>query len=44
MEYLVERDGDTVLTGFTRHAAVDSRSGRAVRVPEWIASPSLGQR
>jgi acyl-CoA thioester hydrolase len=36
MEYLVERDGTTVLTGFTRHAALDAATGRPVRVPEWI--------
>jgi acyl-CoA thioester hydrolase len=38
MEYLVERAGTTVLTGFTRHAALDAATGRPVRVPAWIPS------
>jgi acyl-CoA thioester hydrolase len=36
MEYLVERDGTSVLTGFTRHAALDAATGHPVRVPDWI--------
>jgi acyl-CoA thioester hydrolase len=36
MEYLVERDGQTVLTGFTRHAMLDAATGRPVRLPEWL--------
>jgi acyl-CoA thioester hydrolase len=37
MEYLVERDGRAVLDGFTLHAAVDSMSGRPVRLPAFLA-------
>jgi acyl-CoA thioester hydrolase len=36
MEYLLERDGETLLTGFTRHAVLDAATGRPVRVPDWI--------
>ena len=41
MEYLVERGRETVLTGLTLHAMVDSASGRPVRLPEWLAGPAL---
>jgi acyl-CoA thioester hydrolase len=35
-DYLVERDGETVATGWTRHACVDGRTLRPTRVPEWL--------
>jgi acyl-CoA thioester hydrolase len=35
-DYLVERDGDTVATGWTRHACVNARTLRPTRVPEWL--------
>jgi acyl-CoA thioester hydrolase len=35
MEYLLEREGDELLGGFTRHAAIDRASGRPVRIPAW---------
>src|SRR3954464_8101024 len=38
MEYLVEREGTVVLTGFTRHVALAAASGRAIRVPDWIVA------
>ncbi|HYX88888.1 MAG TPA: thioesterase family protein [Gaiellaceae bacterium] len=38
-DYAVERDGDAerLADGWTRHACVDGRSHRPVRVPEWLA-------
>jgi acyl-CoA thioester hydrolase len=35
-DYLVERDGKSIATGWTRHACVDGRTLRATRVPEWL--------
>jgi acyl-CoA thioester hydrolase len=37
IEYLVERDGTKVLSGFTRHAVLEAATGRPVRVPDWLA-------
>jgi acyl-CoA thioester hydrolase len=38
MEYLLVREGgEVVLSGFTRHAALDTATGRPVRVPAWIS-------
>jgi acyl-CoA thioester hydrolase len=34
--YTLTRDGETVATGFTRHACVDRARMRPVRVPEWL--------
>ena len=36
-EYAVERDGDVVADGETRHACVDARTLRPTRVPEWLS-------
>ncbi len=36
-EYRVERDGELVADGFTRHATVDRETYRPVRVPAWLA-------
>lgn len=35
-DYLVEREGDTVATGWSRHACVDGVTLRPTRVPEWL--------
>lgn len=35
-DYLLERDGETVADGWTRHACVDSGTLRPTRVPEWL--------
>jgi acyl-CoA thioester hydrolase len=35
-EYLVERDGERIAEGTTRHATVDARTLRPTRVPEWL--------
>ena len=36
-EYAVERDGERVADGWTRHACVDARTYRPTRVPAWLA-------
>lgn len=36
-EYLVERDGELVADGYTRHATVDRETYRPTRVPAWLA-------
>ena len=36
-EYLVERNGERVADGTTRHATVDARTLRPTRVPDWLA-------
>jgi acyl-CoA thioester hydrolase len=35
-DYLVERDGERVAEGWTRHACVDARTLRPTRVPAWL--------
>src|SRR2546423_4665250 len=35
-EYLVERDGERIADGSTRHATVDARTFRPTRVPDWL--------
>jgi acyl-CoA thioester hydrolase len=37
-EYLVERDGERIAEGTTRHATVDARTLRPTRVPEWLVA------
>ena len=37
-EYLVERDGEPIADGSTRHATVDARTLRPTRVPEWLVA------
>ena len=37
-EYLVERDGERIADGTTRHATVDGRTLRPTRVPEWLVA------
>src|SRR5438477_8297389 len=34
--YRLTRGGETVATGFTRHACVDRATMRAVRLPSWL--------
>ena len=36
-EYRIERDGELVADGTTRHATVDRETYRPIRVPEWLA-------
>ena len=36
-DYAVERDGELIADGWTRHATVDSRTLRPTRVPDWLA-------
>ena len=40
-EYRVERDGELVADGSTRHATVDRETYRPTRVPEWLAAAIL---
>ena len=40
-EYVVERDGERIATGSTRHATVDATTRRPVRVPEWLLGDLL---
>ena len=35
-EYAVERDGELVADGWTRHACVDAQTMRPTRVPAWL--------
>ena len=37
-EYLVEREGERLAAGWTRHATVDARTLRPTRVPEFFAA------
>jgi acyl-CoA thioester hydrolase len=36
-EYRIERDGELVADGYTRHATVEQESYRPTRVPAWLA-------
>ena len=36
-DYAVERDGELLADGWTRHATVDGRTLRPTRVPDWLA-------
>ena len=36
-EYRIERDGERVADGYTRHATVDRDTYRPTRVPAWLA-------
>jgi acyl-CoA thioester hydrolase len=36
-EYRIERGGELVADGYTRHAIVDRETYRPTRVPEWLA-------
>jgi acyl-CoA thioester hydrolase len=35
-EYSVERDGEMLADGWTRHACIDGRTYRPTRVPAWL--------
>ena len=37
-DYSVERDGEEIADGWTRHACVDAVSYRPTRVPGWLAA------
>lgn len=36
-EYRIERGGELVADGYTRHATVDAATHRPTRVPDWLA-------
>ncbi|HEX6701137.1 MAG TPA: thioesterase family protein [Gaiellaceae bacterium] len=36
-DYAVERDGELIADGWTRHATVDGNTLRPTRVPDWLA-------
>ena len=36
-DYAIERDGQTLVDGWTLHACVDARTHRPTRVPAWLA-------
>jgi len=36
-DYAIERDGEAIADGWTRHACVDAVSYRPTRVPGWLA-------
>ena len=36
-DYAIEREGEAVADGWTRHACVDARTHRPTRVPAWLA-------
>lgn len=40
-EYVIEREGERIATGSTRHATVDAVTRRPVRVPEWLLGDLL---
>jgi acyl-CoA thioester hydrolase len=40
-EYVVERGGTRIATGSTRHATVDARTRRPIRVPPWLVGDLL---
>ena len=40
-EYVVERAGEQVATGWTTHATVDAAAHRPTRVPEWFVEAVL---
>jgi acyl-CoA thioester hydrolase len=35
-EYVVERDGEAVADGWTRHACVSAETFRPTRIPDWL--------
>jgi acyl-CoA thioester hydrolase len=35
-EYVVERDGEAVAEGWTRHACVNAETFRPTRIPDWL--------
>jgi acyl-CoA thioester hydrolase len=37
-EYRIERDGELVADGYTRHATVEAETYRPTRVPDWLAA------
>ena len=37
-DYAVEREGEQVAAGWTRHAFVDARTHRPTRLPPWLAA------
>lgn len=40
-EYRIERDGEPVADGYSRHATVDRDTYRPTRVPDWLADAIL---
>ena len=41
-EYRIERDGELVADGYTRHATVDRETYRPTRVPAWLIEAVAG--
>jgi acyl-CoA thioester hydrolase len=37
-EYRIEREGEAVADGYSRHATVDRETYRPTRVPDWLAA------
>jgi len=37
-EYVLQRDGETIASGYTTHATVDRETHRPVRVPDWFVA------
>jgi acyl-CoA thioester hydrolase len=37
-EYRIEREGEAVAAGYSRHATVDRETYRPTRVPDWLAA------
>jgi acyl-CoA thioester hydrolase len=42
-DYLVERDGERLAEGWTRHACVDAVTHRPTRVPAWLVEEIQGE-
>jgi acyl-CoA thioester hydrolase len=40
-EYRIEREGEPVADGYSRHATVDRETYRPTRVPDWLAAAIL---
>lgn len=40
-EYRIEREGEPVADGYSRHATVDRETYRPTRVPDWLADAIL---
>jgi len=40
-EYVVERAGERIASGWTAHATVDAATHRPIRVPEWFVADVL---
>lgn len=41
-DYLIERGGEPVAEGWTKHAVVDAHTLRPIRMPEWLVAAIAG--